>query len=89
MGNFMIKKALNIQIDEKLYEEIRTISFIKRISIAGVVRDFLKAGIDGQKKPIKEKVSLVLDASDEKEILDILAKDEWISEEEFMKENNL
>lgn len=85
----MSKKALNIQIDESLYNEIRAISFIRREPIAVVVRDFLRNSINQQNKPMKEKVSLVLDSKDEKQILDILVKDEWMSEEDFMKENNL
>lgn len=85
----MIKKALNIQIDEKLYEDIRTISFIMKKPIAVIVRNFLNEGIKSQKKPIKEKLSLVLSSLDEKNILDIITRDEWISEADFMKEHNL
>lgn len=85
----MSKKALNIQIDESLYDEIRAVSFIRKEPIAVVVRDFLRSSIKEQKQPIKEKMSLILDSKDEKHILDILAKDEWMSEEDFMKENNL
>lgn len=85
----MSKKALNIQIDETLYDEIRAVSFIRKEPIAVVVRNFLRNSINEQKQSTKEKMELILDTNDEKKILEILAKDEWISEEDFMKDNNL
>ena len=84
----MAKKALNIQIEEKLYEEIRAISFIRKSPMAVVVREFLREKVEDQKNN-NEKVPLILEADDEKKILDIIQKDEWLSEDEFMKEHNL
>ena len=85
----MAMKSLNIKIDESLYERIRTIGFIQKKPLAVAVREFLQESISSQSKEVKEKIELILSAEDEKRILSILAKDEWISEEDFMLQNNL
>ncbi len=82
-------KSLNIKIDEQLYEAIRALGFMRKEPIAVVVRQFLQQQVDSQPKVVKEKMALVLDVKDEKKVQKILAKDEWVSEEDFMKENNL
>lgn len=82
-------KSLNIKIDESLYEKIRTIGFIQKKPLAVVVRESLQNSIGSQSKDIKEKMELILEAEDEDRILSILAKNEWVSEDEFMRENNL
>lgn len=82
----MAMKSLNIKIDEDLYETIRTIGFIKKKSMAVVVREFLRDTLASQPKELKDKVELVLEAEDEKRVLEILAQNEWVSQEDFDKE---
>ncbi len=79
---------LNITIDESLYEQARAVSFIEKKSISQIIRESLKEYIEKNKK-LKQQADLVLDADDEKDILDILNNDEFISNEEFKKKFNL
>ncbi|GAH50170.1 unnamed protein product [marine sediment metagenome] len=74
-----MKKRLNITIDEELYKKVRALSFFRNESISEIIRRSLKAWID---KKIGKKENLILSAKDEKEILEILASDEFITSEE-------
>ena len=74
-----MKKRLNITIDEELYKKVRALSFFRNESISEIIRRSLKAWID---KKIGKKENLILSAKDEKEILEILATDEFVTHEE-------
>jgi negative regulator of replication initiation len=74
-----MKKRLNITIDEELYKKVRALSFFRNESISEIIRRSLKAWID---KKIGKKENLILSAKDEKEILEILATDEFVTAEE-------
>jgi len=74
-----MKKRLNITIDEELYKKVRALSFFRNESISEIIRRSLKAWID---KKIGKKENLILSAKDEKEILEILASDEFVTSEE-------
>lgn len=71
-----MKKRLNITIDEELYKKVRALSFFRNESISEIIRRSLKAWID---KKIGKKENLILSAKDEKEILEILASDEFVT----------
>jgi predicted CopG family antitoxin len=71
-----MKKRLNITIDEELYKKVRALSFFRNESISEIIRRSLKAWID---KKIGKKENLILSAKDEKEILEILASDEFLT----------
>ncbi len=79
---------LNITIDESLYEQARAISFIEKKSISKIIRESLKEYIE-KNKTLKEQSDLVLNADDEKEILEILKSDEFISDEDFKNKYKL
>ena len=81
----MAMKSLNIKIDENLYESIRTIGFMRKKPIAVIVREFLQETILSQSKETKEKMELILEADDEKRVLEILSKNEWVSQSDFDK----
>lgn len=77
-----MKRRLNITIDEELYKKVKALSFFRDESISEIIRTSLRAWID---KRIGKKENLILSAKDEKEILEILAKDEFVSSKEAKK----
>ena len=77
---------LNLTIDEALYEQARAVSFIEKKSISQMIRESLSEYIAKNAKT-KQQAELILEADDEKEILSILANDEFTSNEDF--KNNL
>jgi len=79
---------LNLTIDESLYEQARAVSFIEKKSISQMIRESLTEYIEKNSKT-KEQANLILEADDEKEILSILANDEFTSNEDFKSQFNL
>ncbi len=79
---------LNLTIDEELYEQTRAVSFIEKKSISQIVRESLNEYLQKNSKT-KEQADLILEADDEKEILSILANDEFTSNEDFKNKFNL
>ena len=75
-------KRLNITIDEELYKKVKALSFFRNESISEIIRKSLQAWID---KYLTKKEELILSAEDEKEILEILSSDEFISSDEAKK----
>lgn len=73
---------LNLTIDEELYEQARAVSFIEKKSISQMIRESLSEYIAKNSKT-KQQADLILEADDEKEILNILANDEFTSNEDF------
>jgi|GEM_PF-191368 len=85
-GVFMHR--LNLTIDEALYEQARAVSFIEKKSISQMIRESLSEYIAKNSKT-KQQANLILEADDEKEILSILANDEFISNDDFKSKFNL
>ncbi|WP_428023173.1 hypothetical protein [Arcobacter sp.] len=79
---------LNLTIDEALYEQARAVSFIEKKSISQIVRESLNEYIAKNSKT-KQQADLILEADDEKEILSILANDEFTSNDDFKNKFNL
>lgn len=79
---------LNLTIDESLYEQVRLHSFVSKKSISQITRDGLSLYL-AEKTNDSVKAQLVLEAKDEKEILEILAEDEYMTENEFVKKFNI
>ena len=75
-------RRLNITIDEELYKKIKALAFFRNESISEIIRKSLRAWIE---KRIGKKENLILSAKDEKEILEILSSDEFLSSEEAKK----
>lgn len=79
---------LNLTIDEALYEQARAVSFINKKSISQIIRESLKEYLSKNTKE-KQQADLLLEADDEKEILNILANDEFTSNNNFKRNFNL
>lgn len=79
---------LNLTIDEALYEQARAVSFIEKKSISQMIRESLSEYIAKNSKT-KEQANLILEADDEKEILSILANDEFTTNNDFKSKFNL
>jgi len=79
---------LNLTIDESLYEQARAVSFIEKKSISQMIRESLSEYIAKNSKT-KQQADLILEADDEKELLNILANDEFTSNEDFKSKFNL
>jgi len=75
-------KRLNITIDEDLYKKVKALSFFRNESISEIIRKSLKDWLD---KRMGKKEELILSAKDEKEILEIISSDEFVSSEEAKK----
>jgi len=85
-GVFMHR--LNLTIDEALYEEVRAVSFIEKKSISQMIRESLREYL-AKNTHTQKQATLILEANDEKEILEILANDEFVSNDTFQKKYNL
>lgn len=79
---------LNLTIDEALYEQARALSFVTKKSISAMIRESLKEYLSKNTKE-KQQADLLLEADDEKEILSILANDEFTSNNDFKRNFNL
>jgi len=79
---------LNLTIDESLYEQARAVSFIEKKSISQMIRESLSEYIEKNSKT-KQQANLILEADDEKEILSILANEEFTSNSDFKSKFNL
>jgi metal-responsive CopG/Arc/MetJ family transcriptional regulator len=79
---------LNLTIDEALYEQARAVSFIEKKSISQMIRESLSQYIAKNSKT-KQQADLILEANDEKEILSILANEEFTSNNDFKSKFNL
>jgi len=69
---------LNLTIDESLYEQARAVSFIEKKSISQIVRESLSEYLSKNHKTMQQ-ANLILEADDEKEILSILANEDFKS----------
>lgn len=79
---------LNLTIDESLYEQARAVSFIEKKSISQMIRESLSEYIEKNSKT-KQQADLILEADDEKEILSILANEEFTTNDDFKSKFNL
>lgn len=79
---------LNLTIDETLYEKARAFGFLENKSISQIIRESLIDYLDKSKEK-KAQVELLLEATDEEEVLSILKNDTFSSQDEFAKKFNL
>ena len=77
---------LNLTVDEALYDKARAFSFMTKKPISQLVRESLTEYLS---KNGGKNIDLLLDAKDEKKILDILKEDNFTSQNDFKKEFNL
>ncbi len=69
-------KRINLTIDNKLYEKARRASFITRRSISDLLREAM--GEWFLNHSFSHKGELLLESSDEKEILEILESNDFV-----------
>ena len=79
---------LNLTIDEGLYEQVRAVSFLEKKSISQMIRESLSEYL-AKNAQTKQKAELLLEADDEKEVLNILKNDNFSSDEDFKNKFNL
>jgi len=79
---------LNLTIDEALYEQARAFSFLENKSISQMIRESLSEYLEKSKSK-KIKANLLLEAEDEKEVLDILKNEQFLTKDEFASKFNL
>lgn len=79
-------KRVNVILEAELYDKARVVGFIRKKSLSEIVRDALREWL---KSNIDERAELVLTEKDERELLRILAEDEFIPLEQVKKELDL
>jgi len=79
---------LNLTIDEALYEQARAFSFLENKSISQMIRESLSEYLEKSQSK-KTRASLLLEAEDEKEVLEILKNEQFSTKDEFVNKFNL
>jgi metal-responsive CopG/Arc/MetJ family transcriptional regulator len=79
-------KRVNVILETDLYDKARVVGFIRKKSLSEIVRDALR---DWLTTNVDEKAELVLSAKEERELLKILAEDEFVPFEQAKKELGL
>jgi len=75
-------RRINVIINEDLYRKAKAVAFLRNESLSEIIRSSLDEWIQ---KRMGKREELILSAKDEKEILDILASDEFLTSEELKK----
>ena len=75
-------KRVNVILETDLYDRARIIGFIRKKSLSEIVRDALR---DWLRTHVDEKAELVLSEKDERELLRILAEDDFVPLEQVKK----
>jgi hypothetical protein len=76
-------KRVNVILEADLYDKARVVGFIRKTSLSEIIRDALR---DWLKMNVDERAELVLSAKEERELLKILAEDEFVPFEQAKKE---
>jgi metal-responsive CopG/Arc/MetJ family transcriptional regulator len=79
-------KRVNVILEAELYDKARIVGFIRKKSLSEIVRDALREWL---KSNVDERAELVLSEKDERELLRILAEDEFIPLAQAKKELDL
>jgi len=79
-------RRINIIINEDLYRKAKAVAFLRNESLSEIIRSSLGEWIQ---KRMGKREELILSAKDEKEILDILASDEFLTSKELKKSRGL
>ena len=79
-------KRVNVILETDLYDKARIIGFIRKKSLSEIVRDALR---DWLRTNIDQRAELVLSQKDERELLRILAEDEFVPLDKAKKELGL
>jgi len=79
-------KRVNVILETELYDKARVLGFIRKKSLSEIVRDSLREWL---KINFDEKADIVLSEKDERELLRILAEDEFVPLDQAKKELGL
>ncbi|NTV80442.1 MAG: hypothetical protein HGA24_03360 [Candidatus Aminicenantes bacterium] len=79
-------KRVNVILEAELYDKARVVGFIRKKSLSEIVRSALRDWLDVN---IDERAEIVLSEKDERELLKILAEDEFVPFERAKKELGL
>lgn len=79
-------KRVNVILETDLYDKARVVGFIRKKSLSEIVRDALREWLSTN---VDERTELVLSENDERELLRILAEDEFVPFEQAKKELGL
>ena len=77
-----LMKRVNVILETDLYDRARVVGFIKKKSLSEIVRDALR---DWLSTNIDERAELVLSEKDERRLLKILSKDDFVPLEQVKK----
>jgi predicted DNA-binding protein len=58
-------KALNIKVEEDLYEKLRASSFVQKKPMAVIIREYIQLGLEKEKEFLKEQSSKNSEIDDE------------------------
>jgi Arc/MetJ-type ribon-helix-helix transcriptional regulator len=79
-------KRVNVILETELYDKARVVGFIRKKSLSEIVRDALR---DWLATNVDEKAELVLSAKEERELLKILAEDDFVPLDQVKKSLDL
>jgi metal-responsive CopG/Arc/MetJ family transcriptional regulator len=79
-------KRVNVILETELYDRARVIGFIRKKSLSEIVRDALR---DWLSTNVDDRAELILSEKDERQLLKILAEDEFIPLEPVKKSLDL
>jgi Arc/MetJ-type ribon-helix-helix transcriptional regulator len=68
-------KRVNVIIDSDLYDQARTMAFLRRASISEIIRKALR---EWMAKNLDRKAEILLSETEEKKLLKILESDEFV-----------
>jgi Arc/MetJ-type ribon-helix-helix transcriptional regulator len=75
-------KRVNVIIDSDLYDQARTMAFLRRVSISEIIRKALREWME---KNLERKAEILLSETEEKKLLKILKTEEFIPAEKVKK----
>jgi len=75
-------KRVNVFIDSDLYDQARTMAFLRRASISEIIRKALREWME---KNLDKKAEILLSEIEEKKLLKILETEEFIPAAEVKK----
>lgn len=78
---------ISLTIDKELYEQARAFGFLEKKSVSQILRESLEAYFKTSQS--KEKATLLLDAKDKEEILNIMNTDTFVEQSDFVKKYNV
>ncbi len=76
-------KRVNVILEEDLYEKARTVAFVKKKSLSQIVRNALR---DWLSVNVDAEMEIILSEKDERRLLRILSRDDFVPLEKAKKD---